>query len=70
MTMKPKKNPARDERKFAGVAVRTDEEIDARLDRVADELTRRAAGVQHKRAQVVRVAMLRGLDSLESELGI
>jgi hypothetical protein len=53
------------------VAVRTDDgDLEARLDRVAAELTKRAAGVPQRRTAVARSAMLRGLEAMERELDI
>jgi hypothetical protein len=60
-----------DGRAFKGVAVRTDDgDLEARLDRVAAELTKRAAGVPQRRTAVARSAMLRGLEAMERELDI
>ncbi len=59
------------ERAFKGVSVRTDEgDLEVRLDRVASELTKRAAGVQQKRASVAKACMERGLEAMERELGL
>lgn len=60
-----------DGRAFKGVAVRTDEaDLEGRLDRVATELTKRAAGVPQRRATVAKHALERGLAAMERELGI
>lgn len=56
--------------KFEGVSVRTEAAVDERLDRVAEELSRRAAGMVVKRTAVAKTAMLRGLDAIERELGL
>lgn len=56
--------------KFEGVSVRTDDDVDARFDRVAIEMGKRAAGVVVKRGSVARAALLRGLQEIEKELGI
>lgn len=56
---------------FKGVAVRTEgSDLDARLDRVAEELTRRAAGVPQRRSNVAKTCMIRGLEAIERELGL
>jgi hypothetical protein len=52
------------------VGVRIDPTRVDRLDRVAAEMTRRAAGAEVKRGDAARVAMERGIDSLEKELGL
>lgn len=49
---------------------RLDEELIARLDRAASELSKRTAGVEVGRSGVLRAAVLRGLDALEVELGL
>lgn len=61
-----------DERKFRGVSIRTDDEnrFEGRLDRVAEELSKRFAGVTLKRAAAARAVFERGLASLEQELGL
>ena len=52
------------------VGVRVEPSRVERLDKVAAEMTRRAAGAEVKRGDAARVAMERGIDSLEKELGI
>jgi hypothetical protein len=52
------------------VGVRIDPSHVERLDRVAGEMTRRAVGAEVKRSDAARVAMERGIDSLEDELGL
>ena len=57
-------------RKFEGVSVRTTDadNIEGRLDRVAAELSKRAAGVKLKRGTVAKAALERGLAAFEAEL--
>jgi hypothetical protein len=63
--------PSTKERAFKGVAVRTDESnLESRLDRVAEILTQRAAGVPQRRTTVAKVCMERGLEAMERELGL
>ena len=58
-------------RAFQGISVRTEEDgLEARLDRLAAELSRRAAGTPLSRAKVAKTCMMRGLDSIEQELGL
>lgn len=52
------------------VGVRLDPARVDRLDAVAAEMTRRAAGAEVKRSDAARVAMERGINSLEKELGL
>ncbi len=52
------------------VLVRFSEADLARLDRLAQVLTARAVGARVSRASAARLALGRGLDSLETELGI
>jgi hypothetical protein len=59
-------NAMKDARLFRGVAVRTDEALELRLDRLAMLLS--TPGGRVKRAQAAREAMLRGLDALEREI--
>jgi hypothetical protein len=61
---------ARVDRKFEGVCIRTEREIDARLDALALALSKRAAGVAVKRGSAAKAALLRGLDAIEHELGL
>jgi predicted transcriptional regulator len=49
--------------------VRIEEDLISRLDWLADALTRRAAGAKVSRSSAMRVAVERGLESLEGELG-
>jgi len=55
-----------EERKFRGIAVRTDDELELRLDRLAVLLSHPSK--RAKRAQAAKAALLRGLDALEGEL--
>lgn len=50
------------------LAVRLPDETIARLEAVADQLSARAAGAKVARSEVMRMAMERGLASLEKEL--
>ena len=52
------------------VTVRLDEAAVKRLERVAEAMSKRAAGVAVKRGTAVRVAVDRGLAVLEAELGL
>ena len=52
------------------IAIRLDEEILSRLDRLSEALTGRVAGARLTRTDAHRVALLRGLESLEEELGL
>lgn len=52
------------------ITVRLDDETILRLERIAEALGKRAAGVTLKRGTVVRVAIEHGLESLEQELGL
>jgi hypothetical protein len=49
--------------------LRLDEELIARLDRLAATMTERAGGAEISRAAALRAALSRGLDALEAELG-
>lgn len=49
------------------LAVRLDEDTIARLDKLTEVLSVRAAGARVSRSDVVRSAIARGLDMLESE---
>ena len=50
--------------------MRLDDDATERLDRNAEELTERAAGAKLNRSDAIRVALERGMASLETELGI
>ena len=50
--------------------VRVELELLTRLDAIAAELSRRSVGIVVKRSDVARVAIERGTESLEKELGI
>lgn len=52
------------------IPIRLDDDLLDRIDRVAEALRVRAAGVKVAKASVMREALERGLDSLESELGL
>lgn len=52
------------------IPLRLEDELLDRIDRVAEALRVRAAGVKVAKASVMREALERGLDSLESELGL
>ncbi len=52
------------------VSVRLDSATVARLDKLAEALTARAAGATVNRSAVVRLAVDRGIDKLEAELGL
>lgn len=52
------------------VSVRVDEDTIERLDRIAEAMSKRAAGVNVKRGTVVRAAIERGIVALEAELGL
>jgi hypothetical protein len=52
------------------VSVRLNLEALERLDRIAEALSNRAVGVTMNRSMVVRVAVGRGIDTLEAELGL
>lgn len=56
----------KDARLFRGVAVRTDEALELRLDRLAMLMS--TPENRTKRAQAAREAMLRGLDVMEAEI--
>lgn len=59
-------------RKFEGVAVRTSgaDDIESRLDRIAEALSLRANGLPVKRGTAARHCMVRGIEAIERELGI
>jgi predicted transcriptional regulator len=52
------------------VSVRLDEPTVARLDRLADAMSKRAAGAAVKRGTALRAAVERGIADLERELGL
>lgn len=52
------------------ISVRLSAEAVERLDRIAAALSDRAAGAPMNRSSVVRVAVGRGIDALEAELGL
>jgi hypothetical protein len=52
------------------IGARLDAELVKRLDRLATLLSARAAGTPVKRSDAVRLAVTRGLDVLERELGV
>jgi hypothetical protein len=54
------------DRRFRGVSVRTDDELELRLDRVAVLLS--SPEKRAKRAQAAKVALVRGLAALEAEM--
>lgn len=53
-----------------GTGLRLDAPLAARVDRVADEICRRASGMPCTRAAALRLLVARGLDVLERELGL
>lgn len=52
------------------IPIRLEDDLVERIDRVAEALKARASGAPVPRAVAMRVAMERGLDALEVELGI
>lgn len=52
------------------MGVRIEEETERRIDAIAAELSRRAAGVEAKRGEVARAALEKGVAVLEQDLGI
>jgi hypothetical protein len=52
------------------IPVRLEEDIIERLDRIAEALTARAVGARVSRASAMRVALERGVSSIETELGL
>jgi predicted transcriptional regulator len=52
------------------IPLRIDDETIERLDRLAAEMTTRAGGLEVARASVIRVAIDRGVASLEAEFGL
>ena len=55
---------------MTNTSVRLDDDAMARLDVIAGKLAERAAGANVKRSDAMRVALDRGMASLEAELGI
>jgi predicted transcriptional regulator len=51
------------------ISVRIDDELVDRLDELAKVLSARAAGAGMSRSNAVRVALERGVEALEAELG-
>ena len=51
-------------------SIRLDPDVASQLVRIAEELTKRAAGAKVTRSQVARMAGQRGLPALEKELGL
>jgi predicted DNA-binding ribbon-helix-helix protein len=47
--------------------VRLDEQTLARIDALAEEMTRNAHGSEHNRSDALRVVILRGLETIESK---
>jgi predicted transcriptional regulator len=52
------------------VSVRVDEVLVKRLDAVAAAMSARAVGAPVKRSSAVRIALERGIETLEAELGM
>jgi hypothetical protein len=52
------------------VPLRIEESTLDRLDRVASALSERAAGARVPRSDVIRIALERGLESLEKEMSL
>lgn len=52
------------------LAIRLSDELIERLDRIADELSTRAAGARVSRSQAIRAGIERGVLALEAELGL
>ncbi|HEY3235876.1 MAG TPA: hypothetical protein VGJ84_14255 [Polyangiaceae bacterium] len=52
------------------LSVRVDQEMLVRLNRIAEAMSKRAAGVEVKRATVTRASLDRGVAVLEAELGL
>jgi hypothetical protein len=57
-----------DEKRDTGITFRVDVDELAEIDRLAAELTKRAAGVNVPRAAVAKQAMLRGIAVIRKEL--
>ncbi|HET9933775.1 MAG TPA: hypothetical protein VFQ35_23890 [Polyangiaceae bacterium] len=52
------------------IPIRLEEDILARLEELAEAMSRRTGGVEITRASALRAAILIGLDKLEQENGI
>ncbi|MBN1605494.1 MAG: hypothetical protein JW940_02620 [Polyangiaceae bacterium] len=52
------------------VPFRLDEEMFARLDRITETMSAKAAGAHVSRSSVLRAALERGMAALEAELGL
>lgn len=50
--------------------IRLEDELVERIDRLAGKMQERAAGAAVTRTAAVKVALTRGLDALEAELGL
>lgn len=50
--------------------IRIEDEVIQRLDAIAAAMTERAAGVKVARANVIRLALERGMDLVEEDLGM
>lgn len=51
------------------IAIRLESELLQRIDRLAETMQDRIAGAQVTRTAAMKVALTRGLDALEAELG-
>lgn len=56
--------------KMAQTGIRLDPALLERLDRIAEEMSQRAAGAGIARSEAARAALLRGVEALELELGL
>lgn len=52
------------------MAVRLDDAIESRLDVLAKRMSERAHGAEVTKSNVLRVAIERGLEALEHDLGV
>jgi predicted transcriptional regulator len=52
------------------MAVRVDEATEARLEDLAELMSKRAQGAEVTKSNVLRVALDRGLEALERDLGV
>jgi predicted transcriptional regulator len=52
------------------IAIRLESELLERIDRLASTMQERAAGAEVTRTAAMKVALTRGLDALEAELGV
>jgi predicted transcriptional regulator len=50
--------------------IRLEDELVERIDRLAEKMQERTGGAELTRTAVVKAALARGLDSLETELGL